>query len=177
VVPGVVGGVCLLLALWGLQMLPVNYAGLGLLLLGIAFFVAEAFVPSYGALGIGGVAAFAFGALLLFDDAPPGFGVPMPLIVALTLVSAALVVAVADMAARARRRPVVGGSAALLVGTAGEVIECSGAEGWATVNGEHWRVRSAQPLQPGQRVRVTRVDQLTLEVSPLAETAQPGASR
>jgi len=177
VVPGVVGGVCLLLALWGLQMLPVNYAGLGLLLLGIAFFVAEAFVPSYGALGIGGVAAFAFGALLLFDDAPPGFGVPMPLIVALTLVSAALVVAVAGMAARARRRPVVGGSAALLVGTAGEVIECSGAEGWATVNGEHWRVRSAQPLQPGQRVRVTRVDQLTLEVSPLAETAQPGASR
>jgi membrane-bound serine protease (ClpP class) len=88
VAPGVIGGLCLLLALWGLQMLPINYAGLGLILLGIAFFVAEAFVPSYGALGIGGVAAFALGALLLIDSDAPGFGVPRSLIGALTLASA-----------------------------------------------------------------------------------------
>ena len=75
-----IGSVALLLALWGLQMLPVNYAGVGLILLGIAFFVAEAFVPSYGALGIGGVAAFAFGALLLIDSDAPGFGIPLTLI-------------------------------------------------------------------------------------------------
>ncbi|MGZ8260498.1 MAG: NfeD family protein, partial [Caldimonas sp.] len=81
VAPGVIGGVAILLALWGLQMLPVNYAGLALLLLGIAFFVAEAFLPSYGALGIGGVAAFAFGALLLIDSELPGFGIPPSLVV------------------------------------------------------------------------------------------------
>src|SRR5204862_7647295 len=94
VAPGVIGGVSLLLALWGLQMLPVNYAGLALILLGIAFFVAEAFLPSYGALGIGGVAAFALGALLLIDSDTPGSGVPPSLIVAATLASAAFVITV-----------------------------------------------------------------------------------
>ena len=164
VLPGVIGGVALLLALWGLQMLPINYAGLGLILLGIAFFVAEAFVPSYGALGIGGVAAFAFGALLLIDSDAPGFGIPLSLIGAVTLVSAAFVVGVAGMAAKARRRPVVSG-APRMIGAAGEVIEFAAGEGWAAVDGERWKVRAAQPLHPGERVRVTRVDGLTLEVS------------
>ena len=88
VAPGVIGGVCLLLALWGLQMLPINYAGLALILLGIAFFVGEAFVPSFGALGVGGVAAFAFGALLLIDGDAPGFEIPLAMVGALTLLSA-----------------------------------------------------------------------------------------
>lgn len=164
VAPGVIGGVCLLLALWGLQMLPINYAGLALIVLGIAFFVAEAFVPSYGTLGLGGVAAFAFGALLLIDSDAPGIAIPWPLIAGVTVVSAAVVIGVAGMAARARRRPVVSGSAATLVGASGTVIEFAGDHGWADVNGERWRVRAAQPLQPGQRVRVTRVDSLTLDV-------------
>ena len=168
VLPGVIGGVALLLALWGLQMLPVNYAGVGLILLGIAFFVAEAFVPSYGALGIGGVAAFAFGALLLIDSDAPGFGIPLALIGTLTLVSAAFVIGVAGMAARARRRPVVSG-APHMIGASGEVIECVGREAWAEVDGERWRVRAAGPLRTGERVRVTRVDGLTLEVSTVAD--------
>ncbi|MBE7417187.1 MAG: nodulation protein NfeD [Ideonella sp.] len=166
VAPGVIGGVALLLALWGLQMLPINYAGLALILLGIAFFVGEAFVPSYGTLGIGGVAAFALGAVLLVDSEAPGFAIPWPLIAAVTAVSAVVVVGVAGMAARARRRPVVSGSAATLVGAGGTVIEADGAEGWADVNGERWRVRATMPLQPGQRVRVTQVDGLTLGVKP-----------
>ncbi len=170
VAPGVIGGVCLLLALWGLQMLPINYAGLALILLGIAFFVAEAFVPSYGALGAGGVAAFAFGALLLVDTDVPGFGVPRSLIASLTLVSAAFVIGIVSMAAKARRRPVVSGTP-LLVGASGEVIEFDGGEGWATVAGERWRVRAAQALLPSQRVRVTRVDGLTLDVNPITESA------
>jgi membrane-bound serine protease (ClpP class) len=164
VVPGVVGGVCLLLALWGLHMLPINFAGLGLILLGIAFFVAEAFVPSYGALGAGGVAAFAFGALLLIDTDVAGFGIPLQVIGALTLVSAAFVAGVVGMAARAHRRPVVSGAPALLQAT-GELIECEGSEGWALVEGERWRVRATQPLALGQRVRVLRVDGLTLDVA------------
>jgi membrane-bound serine protease (ClpP class) len=168
VAPGVIGGVSLLLALWGLQMLPVNYAGLALILLGVAFFVAEAFVPSYGALGIGGIVAFAFGALLLVDSELPGFGIPLPLIGVLALVSAAIVIGVASMAAKARRRPVVSG-APRMIGAPGEVIEFSSGQGWATVEGERWHVRATQPLRKGQRVRVTRVDGLTLEVSPLPE--------
>ena len=156
VAPGVIGGVSILLALWGLQMLPVNYAGLALILLGIVFFVAEAFVPSYGALGIGGVAAFGFGALLLIDSELPGF--------------AAFVIGVAGMAARARRQPVVSGTARM-IGTLGEVIEFDVGQGWASVDGERWQVRAAQPLHAGQRVRITRIDGLTLEVSPVGETA------
>jgi len=177
VAPGVIGGVSLLLALWGLQMLPVNYAGLALILLGVAFFVAEAFVPSFGALGIGGVVAFALGALLLIDSDLPGFAIPWPLIGALALVSAAIVIGIASMAAKARRRPVVSG-APRMIGALGEVIEFKSGHGWAEVEGERWQVRAAQQMHTGQRVRVTRVDGLTLEVSPLPEsTSTQGVSR
>jgi membrane-bound serine protease (ClpP class) len=177
VAPGVIGGVAILLALWGLQMLPVNYAGLALLLLGIAFFVAEAFLPSYGALGIGGVTAFAFGALFLIDSELPGFGIPPSLVVVATLVSAAFVIGVAGMAAKARRRPVVSGTARM-VGAVAEVIEFGAGEGWATVAGERWRVRAGEPLHAGQRVRIARVEGLTLEVSPIPQAANSeGASR
>jgi membrane-bound serine protease (ClpP class) len=177
VAPGVIGALSLLLALWGLQMLPVNYAGLALILLGIVFFIAEAFLPSYGALGIGGVAAFGFGALLLIDSELPGFGIPSSLVVGVTLVSAAFVIGVAGMAAKARRRPVVTGTRRM-VGTFGEIIEFDGREGWASVGGERWRVRAAAPLRAEQRVRITRVDGLTLDVSPVAEAAaSKGASR
>ena len=177
VLPGVIGGVCLLLALWGLQMLPINHAGLGLVLLGIAFFVAEAFVPSYGALGVGGIAAFAFGALLLIDTDVPDFGIPLSLISVLALASAAFVIGMSGMAAKARRRPLVSG-AQRMIGASGEVIESGGPEGWASVEGERWHVRAAQALYPGQRVRVTRIDGLTLEVSPVAPvTAAQGASQ
>lgn len=170
IAPGVIGGVCLLLGLWGLQMLPINYAGLALIALGLAFFVAEAFVPSYGVLGLGGVAGFALGALLLIDTEVPGFGIPWTFIAGLSLLSALAVLGVAGMAARARRRPVVSGVPHLLA-SAGEVIEFGRGEGWALVDGERWRIRAAQPLRPGQRVRVVRVDGLTLEVSPLADPA------
>jgi len=172
VAPGVIGGLCLLLALWGLQMLPINYAGLGLILLGITFFVAEAFVPSYGALGIGGVAAFAFGALLLIDSEVPGLRVPLALVVGLALASAAAVIGIAGMAAKARRRPLASGTTQL-IGAAGEVLEFAAGEGWAQVAGERWRVRAVEALLPSQRVRVARVDGLTLEVTPLAEATTP----
>jgi len=177
VAPGVIGGVCLLLALWGLQMLPINYAGLALILLGVAFFVAEAFMPSYGVLGIGGVAAFAFGALLLVDSDVPDLRIPLALIAGLALASAAAVIGIAGLAARARRRPLVSGATRML-GAAGEVLEFAGTEGWAAVDGERWQVRAGVALQPGQRVRVTRVDGLTLEVTPLVDANPPqGAQR
>jgi membrane-bound serine protease (ClpP class) len=172
VLPGVIGGVALLLALWGLQMLPINYAGLGLILLGIAFFAAEAFVPSHGALGAGGIAAFAFGALLLVDTDVPGFGVSPTMVASITIVSAIVVIAIVGMAARTRRRPVVSG-AANIIGAGGEVIESAGREGWAEVAGERWRVRADQPLAPHQRIKVTALDGLTLRVLPEEEGAKP----
>jgi membrane-bound serine protease (ClpP class) len=167
----VIGGVALLLALWGLQMLPINYAGLGLILLGVAFFAAEAFVPSHGALGVGGIAAFAFGALLLVDTDVPGFGVSPWMVASITLVSAVIVIAIAGMAAKARRRPVVSGAATLL-GATGEVIEFDNGRGWAEVAGERWRVASDQPLAPHQRIKVAAMSGLTLRVSP-EEGAKP----
>jgi membrane-bound serine protease (ClpP class) len=174
VLPGVVGALALLLGVFGLQMLPINLVGLALLLLGLVFFIAEAFVPSYGALGIGGVAAFAFGALLLVETDVPGFGVPVSLVAALALGSFAFIVGVVGMAARARRRPVVAGAAAML-GATGEVIEVGAAETWALVRGERWQVRVAgEAPRVGQCVRVTSIDGLTLGA--VAVEAKPGVS-
>ena len=173
VLPGVVGGICLLLALFALQMLPVNYAGLALILLGVAFLVAEAFLPSFGALGVGGIVAFAFGAVLLFDADVPGLGIPTSLIALLSAASAAFILVVAGMAAKARRRPIVNllsGSPAML-GAAGELIEFSGGEGWALIRGEHWKVRGAPDLQAGRQVRVTHVQGAALEVAAAAADA------
>jgi membrane-bound serine protease (ClpP class) len=165
VAPGVIGAICLLLALFALQMLPVNYAGLALILLGIGFLAAEAFVPSYGALGLGGVVAFGFGCVILIDSDSPGWGVPLPLIVGLALGSAAFILAVAGMAARSRRRPVVTGPQTL-VGASGRLVEFSGGQGWALVHGEHWKVQGPDRLQPGDAVRVTALHGGRLEVAP-----------
>ncbi len=172
VLPGVVGAISLLLALFAFQMLPVNYAGLALMLLGIAFLIAEAFMPSFGVLGLGGVVAFAAGAVLLIDSDAPGYGVPISLIAVLTAISATFVLIVAGMAAKARTRPVVSGSPTLL-GATGELVEYAGGEGWASVQGEHWRVRGSGDLQPGHRVRVTRVSGSTLEVAPESSERTP----
>ena len=165
VLPGIVGAICLVLALFAFHLLPVNYAGLGLILLGLALMVAEAFAPSFGALGIGGIVSFVLGAVFLIDSDVPALGIPLALIVAMALTSAAFLFLVAGMAAKARRRPIVSGREEL-VGSSGEVIESEGAEGWARVHGENWRVRSAQAVRRGQTVRVVRVDGLTLDVQP-----------
>jgi membrane-bound serine protease (ClpP class) len=166
VFPGVIGAICLLLALFAFQMLPVNYAGLALVVLGLGFMIAEVFFPSFGSLGIGGLIAFVAGAIFLMDTEVPGYGIPLPLIAGLALASAAFILLVGGMAAKARRRPVVTGREEL-VGAGGEVIESAGDESWARVRGETWRVRSAgERLAPGRRVRVTGVDGLILDVKP-----------
>jgi len=169
VLPGVVGGISLLLGLFALQMLPINYAGLALMLLGLGFFVAEAFVPSYGTLGLGGTVAFACGALLLFDS-ETGYGIPPGLVAVLTAGSAVFVIGVVGMAARARRRPVVSGPPAML-GATGELVEFAGGEGWALVHGEHWRVRGPSALRPGDAVQVTGAHGALLDIGPVRATA------
>jgi membrane-bound serine protease (ClpP class) len=174
VLPGVVGAICLTLALFGLQMLPVSYAGLGLILLGVAFLVAEAFLPSFGVLGLGGIAAFAIGAVLLIDSEVPGFGVPLWLIGLLSAVSAVFILLVAGTAAKARRRPVVSG-VSTLVGRTGELVEFAGGEGWARIQGDYWKVRGAGDLRAGRQVRVTQVRGGALQVS--AQEPEDAAAR
>lgn len=174
-VPGTVGAICLLLALFALQLLPVNYAGLGLILLGIALLVAEVLTPSFGVLGVGGVVAFVAGGLLLFDRDVPGMAVPLWLIAALAAGSAAFVLLGGAMAVRARKRPVVSG-AEEMVGARGVVLVADGAGGWAQVHGERWRVVADEPLRVGQAVRVLKLQGLTLHVRPESGSTSPGES-
>ena len=162
-VAGVAGAICLLLALFALQLLPVNYAGLALILLGMGMLVAELFLPTFGVIGLGGVVAFIAGAILLFDSDAPGFGVPLPLILALAATSAATILLGGGMALKARRRPVVSGREEL-TGASGEVLEVADGEAWARIRGERWRVTSPQPLATGQRIRVLGLRGLTLDV-------------
>ncbi len=164
-VPGVLGAICLVLALYAFQVLPVNFAGLGLLLLGIAFMVAEAFAPSFGVLGIGGAAAFVIGSILLFDTEVPGFEVAWELVAGLTIVSAIFFLGVVVTAMRARRRTVVSG-AEQLIGAIGEALEPFPGRGFVRVHSETWTATSGEPIEVGRRVRVTGRDGLTLAVEP-----------
>ena len=164
VFPGVVGAICVLIALYAFQMLPVNYAGLALILLGIGFMVAEAFVPAFGSLGIGGVIAFVIGSVILIDTDIPAFGISYALIGGLAASSAAFLIFIVGVALKSRRRPVVSGREELL-GAGGEVLEDFEREGWARVHSETWRVRAATPLRAGQRVRVAAIDGLMLDVT------------
>lgn len=174
VVPGTVGAICLLLAAFGLQMLPVNFVGFALILLGVALLIAEVHAPSFGTLGLGGAVALAAGLLLLFDRDVPGLAVPWWLISVLVAGSAALVLLGGSMALKARRRPVVSG-AEDMVGATGVVVASDAGGTWAEVRGERWRVNSAAPLQAGARVRVRALHGLRLEVVPENDPHQ-GAS-
>ncbi|HEX7607592.1 MAG TPA: nodulation protein NfeD [Usitatibacter sp.] len=166
VLPGVVGAVSLLIALYALHMLPVNYAGLALIMLGIGLMVAEAFLPAYGSLGIGGVIAFVIGSVILIDV--PGYGIPYPLIGGFAAGTGIFLIVILASLMRSRRRPIVSGREEL-IGARGEVMPSPGPESWARIHGETWRVRSRAPLAAGQRVRVTAMDGLMLEVVPESE--------
>jgi membrane-bound serine protease (ClpP class) len=165
-VPGTVGAICLLLALYSFQLLPINYAGMALILLGVALMIGEAFQPSFGMLGIGGVIAFVFGSIILIDTDAPGFGIDLSVIFAFALSSILIFVFVVGMAVRARRRPVVSGSEQM-VGAEGMVLEDFEQEGQVFVHSEYWKAVSPHPLHKGQQVRVTGMKGLTLQVEPL----------
>lgn len=164
VLPGVAGAICLLIAMYAFQLLPVSYAGLALILLGIAFMVAEVFLPSFGALGIGGIIAFAIGSLMLIDTDIPGYGIPWPLVAGISIASAVFLVFIIGMALKTRRSPVVSGREEL-IGATGEMLEDASNGGMARIHGELWSVRCTQPLTRGQKVRVTGIDGLVLQVT------------
>lgn len=170
--PGVIGAVCLLLGFYALAVLPVNYAGAALILLGLALMVGEAFAPSFGALGLGGAAAFVLGAMILFDLQAPGFRLSASLVAGLAIASAAFALLAARLALGAhRRRPTTGREE--MIGARGVVLDWSGAAGHVFVRSERWRAVAGAPLAPGQTVRVTALDGLTLTVAAEPAAAEP----
>jgi membrane-bound serine protease (ClpP class) len=171
--PGLIGAICLLLGLYAFQVLPVNYAGVALLVLGTVLVVAEAFVPSFGILGIAGVAAFVAGAVLLMDTDVPGFGVSPYLIGVLAAALSGLFVFTLTMALRGRERPVVTGAEAIARGH-GEVVSWHAGRGQVRLDGEIWHALGPVELAPGSRVAVRSRDGLTLTVEP--ESSEPGPS-
>jgi membrane-bound serine protease (ClpP class) len=163
--PGVAGLIALLLALYALQMLPIDYAGLGLIIAGLGFIIAEIFLPTFGALGIGGAIAFLIGSIMLMKSGSAGFNLPLPLIIAVTGVTLLLFLGLTGLAIRARRRPVVTGREGM-IGQVGEAVLDHG-EIWIHVGGERWRPVDAQGLRAGQQVKVTGLKGLKLQVKPI----------
>jgi membrane-bound serine protease (ClpP class) len=168
VLPGVVGAICLLLALYALQLLPVNYAGLALILVGIAFMVGELFVSSFGALGIGGIVAFVAGSVILFEPGAGDLQLSIGLVAGFAALSAMFFMGIAALAVRIHRRRVVSGREHM-VGSVGEALEDFERAGTVRVLGESWQAVSSAPLRRGQTVRITGLDGLTLIVDPEKE--------
>ena len=163
ILPGVVGAISLLLALYAFQILPVNYAGLGLMILGLALMAAEAFAPSFGVLGLGGITAFVVGSIILLDTKVPGFQVARALIGGVALTGGLVFLLTAGFLVRARKQKVVTGPEQLLRETV-VALEDFEHTGMVRLRGEIWRAQSASPVRKGQQLRVLHVTGLTLEV-------------
>jgi len=165
ILPGVVGAICLIIALYAVQVLPVNYAGVALILVGLAFMTAEMFVPSFGALGIGGLIAFVIGSIILFETDASSYELSIWMIAAAALVSALFIMGAMGLLIRSLRRKVVSG-AEEMIGSIGRTLEDFEGEGRVFVHGETWRCRSNQVLHAGDSVRVVNREGLLLEVEP-----------
>nr|WP_246728565.1 nodulation protein NfeD [Microvirga terricola] len=175
IAPGVVGGISLVLGLYALNMLPVDYTGLALMLLGIGFLTAEAFTPTV-VLGVGGLIAFLLGATMLIDTDAPEFRLSWTVIGSVAALCVGLFTLTLGYVWRMRHQPARTGAASML-GQPAEVLDWAGEEGHVLAFGERWQARAAQALAPGNRVEVTGVDGLTLVVRSRSEvTARGGGS-
>lgn len=166
ILPGVVGVFTLLIGLYAFQLLPISYVGFTLLLLGIAFMIAEAFVTSFGVLGVGGLIAFIVGSIFLFDTNEPGFHIAWSIILAMSIISIAILFLVIWLAKKSLTQPVITGREAL-IGSTGEVVEYYTDYMLVRVQGEIWNAECEEPLTIGQKVRVTKIGNLRLTVEPL----------
>jgi membrane-bound serine protease (ClpP class) len=165
VLPGVVGSICLLIALFAFQILSVNYAGLALLVVGTAMIIAEFFFPAYGSLGAGGVIAFIVGSLILFDTDVPGMHIARSLIAAIATVGALVIATIVYVATRSQRRPVTTGAQGM-VGDLAEVVADFSGKGRVRYGGELWNARSSAALRAGDMARIVKVEGLTLWIEP-----------
>lgn len=166
IVPGTVGSICLLLALFAFQVLPMNYAGLVLILLGIGLMTAEAFQPSFGVLGLGGVIAFVIGSVILIDtDILPGYGINLGLIAGFTATSVIFFVVAFGLVFKARRQPIVSGQEEML-GAVCVVVDAFERQGRVRVHSEVWNARSKIPMKKGETARVFAINGLVLDIEP-----------
>ena len=164
--PGTVGAISLLVGLYALAALPIDYAGLALIVLGIALGVAEAFAPSFGILGIGGIVAFVLGATILFDTgAAPGFDLYWPIIAGLAVASLGFTLLVGRLALLSRRGRSVSGPGAMRGKTVG-VADWADGRGHVIVDGERWNAVASTPMTAGRPARIVGIDGLTLTVAP-----------
>jgi membrane-bound serine protease (ClpP class) len=163
--PGLFGAICLLLAFYAFQVLPVDTTGLALLLLGLGLIVAELLVPSFGVLGVAGLVAFVAGSIMLFDTDVPGFGVAWQLVTAIAVFAGLTLLAGVFLVARSRRQVVVSGGEQLLH-ERGEVTAWDGGRGWVRLHGERWEARGPRGLKAGDPVKVRARQGLVLEVEP-----------
>ena len=164
--PGVAGAICLLLALASFQLLPINYTGLALMLLGVALLVGEAFFPSFGVLGVGGIIAMALGSLLLFDTQGSDYGVDRPIIFTAVGTLGSFVLTVSYLVFRSQKaKPTLG--MAGLIGEVGEVRGRLSPAGKIFVHGEYWNARADGEVDVGEKVRVVGYDGMCLKVSRL----------
>jgi len=165
ILPGVVGAICMLLALFAFQVLPVNYAGLALIILGVVLIIAESFVPSFGALGFGGVAAFVFGSIILLDTDVPGMQIARSLIAGIALTASLLLLALVYALMKIRRHTPVSGAESML-GQVAEALEDFEGNGVVFIRGERWNAHCDVPVRKGDKVRITGMQGLLVDVTP-----------
>jgi membrane-bound serine protease (ClpP class) len=165
VLPGVVGALALLLGLYGLQLLAVNYAGLALMVLGVGLIVTEFFMPAFGSLGVGGLAAFVVGSIILFDNHSAELQLALPVILGVAIAGGLIIIGIGWMAAKARRRPASTGVETMIGARVEAVNDCE-ERCLVRYGGELWNARTTTPLRAGQQARIVKVVDLTLWVEP-----------
>jgi membrane-bound serine protease (ClpP class) len=175
ILPGTVGAISLILALFAFHALPVNYAGLALIVLGVILFVAEAFVTSYGTLAIGGIVAFVFGSIMLIDTHAPGYSLSRIYIGSIASAAGVIILVLLYLVVKMRRRPVVSGLAHM-IGRIAVALSDFDSMGYVHIEGERWAAVTSVPLKRGERVIVDSVDGLVLSVSPQASTERTHAT-
>lgn len=167
ILPGVIGAISLILALYAFQLLPINYAGFGLLILGIVFMILEGYSPTFGALGVGGIIAFVVGSIFLLEPNVAGYSIAWSVILLMTLLTTAFFITILSLAIRSHRRKVVTGSAAIIAQEG--IVIANQEQLLVRIKGEIWKVNSSEKLKIGQKVRVTKIDGLSLYVEPLGD--------
>ena len=168
ILPGVVGAICLILALFAFQVLAVNYAGLILIALGVVLIVAEAFAPSFGILGFGGLTSFVLGSIMLFDSGIPGFEVSRLLIGSIAFLGGLIILGLVFFLARTLKRPIVSGTEGML-GEQGIALEDFDSKGDVLVHGERWQAKTSEPVKKGQGIEITAVKNMLVLIKPTEE--------
>lgn len=166
VFPGVIGGICLILALFAFRMLPINYAGVILILLAVIFFIAEIKVTSYGLLTMGGLVSLALGSIMLFESPIPALRASLSVIIPTVMVTAAFFIFAMSMAIRAQMAKPATGSEGL-IGEIGVARTRLDPEGKVFVHGEFWNAYSDGTIEEGEKIRVSKTDGLKLKVEKL----------